>query len=144
MRWSLDSIYKGFDEDYKKDFKDIDILIDDTLKWMKSELSETTDSIGKTLKLIEKLSAIYNKMDMLVMFPLLMAGGSFFPTETMPEFIVTISKYTPNGHVVEPLKNYLTGEYGSSGMFSGLWGIMLVSLLLVLLAGRLSARKVLS
>ena len=80
----------------------------------------------------------------LVMFPLLMAGGSFFPTETMPEFIVTISKYTPNGHVVEPLKNYLTGEYGSSGMFSGLWGIMLVSLLLVLLAGRLSARKVLS
>jgi ABC-type multidrug transport system permease subunit len=79
----------------------------------------------------------------LVMFPLLMAGGSFFPTEAMPDFIVTISQYTPNGNVIEPLKGYLTGEYGSSGMFSSLWGIMLVTLILVLLAGRLSARKVL-
>lgn len=80
----------------------------------------------------------------MVMFPLLMAGGSFFPTETMPKFIVVISQYTPNGRVIEPLKGYLLGEYGSSGMLPYLWGIMLVSLLLVLLAGRLSARKLLT
>lgn len=80
----------------------------------------------------------------MVMFPLLMAGGSFFPTETMPKFIVAISQYTPNGRVIEPLKGYLLGEYGSSGMLPYLWGIMLVSLLLVLLAGRLSARKLLT
>ncbi len=79
----------------------------------------------------------------LVMFPLLMVGGSFFPTEAMPKFIVTISQYTPNGRVIEPLKAYLMGEYGVIGMFSNLWGIMLVALLLVLLAGLLSTRKVL-
>jgi len=80
----------------------------------------------------------------MVMFPLLMAGGSFFPTEAMPKFIVAVSRYTPNGRVIEPLKGYLMGEYGSSGMLPHLWGIMLVSLLLVLLAGRLSARKLLT
>ncbi len=80
----------------------------------------------------------------LIMFPLLMVGGSFFPTETMPKFIASIAQYTPNGRVVEPLKGYLTGEYGSSGMFSDVWGILLVTLLLVLLTGSLSARKALS
>jgi ABC-type multidrug transport system permease subunit len=80
----------------------------------------------------------------LIMFPLLMAGGSFFPTETMPKFIATIAQYTPNGRVIEPLKGYFTGEYGASGVFSDLWGILAVTLLLVLLTGRLSARKVLA
>ena len=80
----------------------------------------------------------------MVMFPLLMAGGSFFPTETMPGFMATIAQYTPNGRVIEPLKAYLTGEYGASGMFSNSGVIMLVALLLVLLAGRISARKALA
>ncbi len=80
----------------------------------------------------------------LIMFPLLMAGGSFFPTETMPKFIATIAQYTPNGRVIGPLKGYLIGEYGASGMFADLWGIMAVTLVLVLLSGRLSARKILA
>ena len=80
----------------------------------------------------------------LIMFPLLMAGGSFFPTETMPDFISAIAKFTPNGRVVEPLKGYLTGEYGTSGMFSHLWILLIVTLLLVLLTGRLSANKALA
>lgn len=80
----------------------------------------------------------------LLMFPLLMVGGSFFPTETMPKFIASIAQYTPNGRVIEPLKGYLIGEYGSSGMFAEIWGILVVTLLLVLLTGRLSARKALA
>jgi len=80
----------------------------------------------------------------LLMFPLLMVGGSFFPTETMPKFIASIAQYTPNGRVVEPLKGYLIGDYGSSGMFAELWGILLVTLLLVLLTGQISARRALS
>ena len=80
----------------------------------------------------------------MVMFPLLMAGGSFFPTETMPEFIATIAQYTPNGRVIEPLKGYLTGEYGASGMFVDVWGLMAVALVLVWLAGLLSSRKALA
>ncbi|MDX2418432.1 MAG: ABC transporter permease [Xanthomonadales bacterium] len=80
----------------------------------------------------------------LVMFPLLMAGGSFFPTETMPKFIATIAQYTPNGRVIEPMKGYFTGEFGASGMFIHVWGIMAVALVLVLLAGLLSTRKALA
>jgi ABC-type multidrug transport system permease subunit len=80
----------------------------------------------------------------LLMFPLLMVGGSFFPTETMPKFISSIAQYTPNGRVIEPLKGYLIGEYVSSTMFSELWGILLVTFLLVLLTGQLSARKAVS
>jgi ABC-type multidrug transport system permease subunit len=78
------------------------------------------------------------------MFPLLMAGGSFFPTETMPEFIATIAQYTPNGRVIEPLKAYLTGEYGMGDMFANLWGIIAVTLVLLLMTGQLSARKALA
>ena len=73
-----------------------------------------------------------------------MAGGSFFPTETMPEFIATIARHTPNGRVIEPLKGYLIGEYGASTVFSDLWGILAATLLLVLLTGRLTARKALA
>ncbi len=80
----------------------------------------------------------------LLMFPLLMVGGSFFPTETMPKFISSIAQYTPNGRVIEPLKAYLIGEHGASGMFAELWGILLVTLVLVLLTGSLSARKALA
>jgi ABC-type multidrug transport system permease subunit len=80
----------------------------------------------------------------LVMFPLLMVGGSFFPTETMPKFIATIAQYTPNGRVIEPMKGYLTGEYGASVMFIHMWGIMAVALALVLLAGLISTRKTLA
>lgn len=78
------------------------------------------------------------------MFPLLMAGGSFFPTETMPKFIATIAQFTPNGRVIEPMKHYLTGEYGATGMFAYLWTIIAAALLLVLLAGWISARKTLA
>ena len=80
----------------------------------------------------------------LIMFPLLMVGGSFFPTETMPKFIATIAQYTPNGRVIEPMKGYFTGEYGASGMFIHMWGIMAVALVLVLLAGLISTRKALA
>ena len=79
----------------------------------------------------------------LVMFPLLMAGGSFFPTEAMPDFIAAIAQYTPNGRIVGPLKAYLTGEYGALGMFSHTGGVVFVALVLVLLVGRLSAKKAL-
>ena len=79
----------------------------------------------------------------LLMFPLLMAGGSFFPVETMPKFIATIADYTPNGRVLEPMKGYFIGDHGASGMFSQIWLILIVAVLLLLVAGRLSARKTL-
>jgi len=80
----------------------------------------------------------------LLMFPLLMAGGSFFPTEAMPKFIASIAQYTPNGRVIEPLKAYLIGDYGASGMFANLWVIIMVTFLLLLVVGQISSRKALA
>jgi len=46
---------------------------------------------------------------MLVFFPLLLIGGSFFPIESMPDFLAAFGRFTPNGMMLEPLKRYLIG-----------------------------------
>jgi len=47
----------------------------------------------------------------LVMFPLLMIGGSFFPTETMPGWMVAIGSWTPIGMAIEQLKALMVFDY---------------------------------
>lgn len=50
----------------------------------------------------------------LVIFPLMMAGGSFFPLEAMPTSLATVGAHTPNGLMVETLKGlFVGGEIGS-------------------------------
>lgn len=46
-----------------------------------------------------------------VMFPLLMIGGSFFPSETMPGWMAAIGSWTPNGLAVEQLKAVMALDY---------------------------------
>ncbi len=46
----------------------------------------------------------------LLMFPLLMLGGSFFPFEAMPEWMVNAGGYTPNGWILQELKPILLQE----------------------------------
>lgn len=45
----------------------------------------------------------------LILFPLLMVGGSFFPFETMPEGMQSIGRWTPNGWALLHLKDVLSG-----------------------------------
>jgi len=45
------------------------------------------------------------------MFPLLMIGGSFFPTETMPGWMVAIGSWTPIGMAIEQLKALMVFDY---------------------------------
>lgn len=40
-------------------------------------------------------------------FPLLMLGGSFFPMETMPNWLATIGQFLPNGFLLQGLKDWL-------------------------------------
>ena len=42
-----------------------------------------------------------------VTFPLLMLGGSFFPSEVMPGWMGAVGRWTPNGLAVERLKDIL-------------------------------------
>jgi len=46
----------------------------------------------------------------LVMFPLAMAGGSFFPFEVMPAWLAAIGKWTPNGWSLRQLSAMLAGK----------------------------------
>ena len=45
-----------------------------------------------------------NLLGSLLLFPLLMAGGSFFPLEALPDWLATIGRWTPNGWVLGHLK----------------------------------------
>lgn len=44
----------------------------------------------------------------LVLFPLLMAGGSFFPFAALPDWIAALGRKTPNGFVVDRLTTEIT------------------------------------
>ncbi len=48
----------------------------------------------------------------LVVFPLMMLGGSMFPFEIMPGWLAAIGRFTPNGWAVQQLKAVLLAEAG--------------------------------
>jgi ABC-type multidrug transport system permease subunit len=45
----------------------------------------------------------------LVIFPMMLLGGSFFPLEVMPDSLARIGRWTPNGWALVQLKAILTG-----------------------------------
>lgn len=61
----------------------------------------------------------------LLIFPLLMVGGSFFPSEVLPGFVRGIGAFTPNGWLTERLKEVVLG----AGPTQGLWGLGSVALI---------------
>jgi ABC-type multidrug transport system permease subunit len=48
----------------------------------------------------------------LVLFPLIMIGGSFFPFEAMPDWMARIGRRTPNGWALERFRGMLDGRAG--------------------------------
>lgn len=49
-----------------------------------------------------------NLLTSILLFPLLMMGGSFFPLDTLPDWIASIGRLSPNGFVVDKLTLQLT------------------------------------
>jgi ABC-type multidrug transport system permease subunit len=49
-----------------------------------------------------------NLLTTLIIFPLLMMGGSFFPLDALPDWLAAIGRLSPNGYVVERLSGELT------------------------------------
>jgi ABC-type Na+ efflux pump permease subunit len=47
---------------------------------------------------------------MMVLFPLMMLGGSFLPFESMPAWMRAVGVWTPNGMAVEQLNDWLFGS----------------------------------
>jgi ABC-type multidrug transport system permease subunit len=46
-----------------------------------------------------------NLITSMLLFPLLMLGGSFFPLDSLPEWIAAIGRKTPNGFIADRLSN---------------------------------------
>ncbi len=55
----------------------------------------------------------------LVMFPLLMLGGSFFPFEAMPAGLAAVGRWTPNGWLLTQFKAILAGAADPARLASG-------------------------
>jgi hypothetical protein len=72
----------------------------------------------------------------LLLMPLLMIGGSFFPFEAMPEWMADIGRKTPNGWALEQLKAILANRYDVADLALASAGIVLVMLLLTGLSTR--------
>ena len=52
----------------------------------------------------------------LVLFPIVMLGGSFFPFEAMPEWMAAIGRWTPNGLALVRLKEIVAGQPDAGGL----------------------------
>jgi len=66
----------------------------------------------------------------LLIFPLLILGGSLFPTESMPSALATIGRFTPNGWALERLKMIFRGELALSQALLSTAAMLVLTLLL--------------
>ena len=67
-----------------------------------------------------------NLLSNLVMMPLLMLGGSFFPFEAMPDWMARIGRWTPNGWALVQLKAIQADEIELAALLPALAGVVLV------------------
>ena len=77
-----------------------------------------------------------NVLTMVVLFPLMMIGGCFFPFEAMPNWMASVGKWTPNGLAVLRFKDLLNGQFSAAALGSAVLGIGLPAALAFLLAVR--------
>jgi len=55
------------------------------------------------LQMLANTQRAANMITMMFLFPLLMAGGSFFPLAALPDWIAAIGRKTPNGFIADRL-----------------------------------------
>ena len=60
----------------------------------------------------------------LVMFPLMMVGGGFFPFEAMPDWLAAIGRKLPNGWALEQFKAILGGGATAEGLLPAAGGLL--------------------
>jgi ABC-type multidrug transport system permease subunit len=68
------------------------------------------------LQMLMPTAKASNLLTSLIVFPLLMMGGSFFPLEALPDWLAAIGRLSPNGFMVDNLSAELTSA--SSWTFS--------------------------
>lgn len=71
-----------------------------------------------------------------IVFPLMMLGGSFFPFEAMPDWMVAIGRWTPNGWALARLKEIVLGRVDPEGLLRSAVFLGAVGLVLFAIAAR--------
>ena len=75
------------------------------------------------LQMLMPTAKAANLVSMIVVFPLLMMGGSFFPMEVLPDWLAAIGRLSPNGFIVTHLSGELTSN--TSWTFNaGAWSVV--------------------
>lgn len=81
-----------------------------------------------------------NLMTTILLFPLLMMGGSFFPLDTLPDWLAAVGRLSPNGFIVDRLTGALTAvDAGAIDGWEWLLSAGLTGLGLALCAWRVGA-----
>ena len=78
-----------------------------------------------------------NIVTTMVMFPMMMIGGSFFPLELMPRWMAAIGRLTPNGQGVVQLRAILGGTVDAAGLALAVLAMGLPSVAFFFLSVRL-------
>ena len=69
-----------------------------------------------------------------LVFPLMMAGGSFFPFEAMPGWMARIGQWTPNGILLQHLKDFFFDRADGMQLATGVTLLLVVTTALAILA----------
>ena len=77
-----------------------------------------------------------NIMGNLVIFPLCLIGGTFFPFEIMPSWMVSIGHFTPNGWAVLQFRAILEGSARAGSLAASAAGLLIVGAAAFALAER--------
>ena len=72
----------------------------------------------------------------IVVFPLIMIGGSFFPFQAMPDWMAAVGRWTPNGLAVVRLQEIMVGTLDPSALAVSALGIGLPAAAAFLVAVR--------
>jgi ABC-type multidrug transport system permease subunit len=71
-----------------------------------------------------------NIVTLILIFPLIMLGGSFFPFEVMPSWMAAVGRFTPNGWALLQLSRIIRQEFELGRVALGFVGLGLASLVL--------------
>lgn len=82
-----------------------------------------------------------NVLGNLVVFPLALLGGCFFPFEAMPDWMVRIGKLTPNGWAILQFRAIVDGRAHAAAVAASAAGLIAVSGIAFLLAARRLRRE---
>jgi ABC-type multidrug transport system permease subunit len=83
-----------------------------------------------------------NVVGNLVVFPLALVGGSFFPFEMMPDWMASIGRFTPNGWAITWFKAFVAGSAHTRELVIGAGWMAAVGSLLFLVTVRRLRRLV--